>query len=110
MFLWNKEHILDLIVHNSKVILPIILPALEKNTNGHWSQAVQCLSLTLRQLLSDRDPEVFAECLRNCEEGKAKEELRLKQEAAWKRLVEMTSVKVTVGEAVLVFRALPRQY
>ncbi|KAK3126800.1 hypothetical protein QOZ80_7AG0562900 [Eleusine coracana subsp. coracana] len=110
LFLWNKEPTLDLIRQNNKVILPIILSALEQNINWHWNQMVQKLSLSLRKLLSDRDPELFAECLRKYEEDKAKEKaLKLKQEAAWKRLDEIALAKVIVGEAVLVCPALPRQ-
>lgn len=97
-------------MQNIKVILPIILPALEKNISGHWNPMVKSLSLTLRKLLSDRDSELFGECLRKYEEDKAKEkELKLKQEAAWKRLDEVAWAKVTVGEAVLVSPPLPRQ-
>ncbi|TVU39610.1 hypothetical protein EJB05_13037, partial [Eragrostis curvula] len=108
--LCKKEHIDNFISQNSKVILPIILPALEKNINEHWSSSVQIQSLEFRQLLSIRNPEIFEECLLKYEEDKAKEEeLKLKREAAWKRLDEMASVKATVGEAVLVSPALPRQ-
>uniref|UniRef100_A0A0A9GM66 Serine/threonine protein phosphatase 2A regulatory subunit n=1 Tax=Arundo donax TaxID=35708 RepID=A0A0A9GM66_ARUDO len=110
LFLWNNAHIENLIKQNGKVILPIIFPALEKNINGHWNQVVQSLSLNVRKLFSDRDPELFAECLRKYEEDKAKEEeLKLKQESAWKRLDEIASAKATIGEAVLVSPTLPRQ-
>ncbi|TVU39680.1 hypothetical protein EJB05_13112, partial [Eragrostis curvula] len=110
MRLWKKEHIDNLISQNSKVILPIILPALEKNINEHWSSSVQIQSLEFRQLLSIRNPEIFYECLLKYEEDKAKEdELKLKRQAAWKRLDEIASVKATVGEAVLVSPGLPRQ-
>ncbi|KAL6897331.1 hypothetical protein ACP4OV_007027 [Aristida adscensionis] len=110
LFLWNNDHIENLIRQNSKVILPIIFPAIEKNISGHWNQVVQSLSLNIRKLFSDREPELFAECLRKYEEDKAKEkELKLKQESAWKRLDEIASAKATSGEAVLVSRVLPRQ-
>ncbi|KAJ1288868.1 hypothetical protein BS78_02G120900 [Paspalum vaginatum] len=57
LFLWNNNTIDDLIKQNCKVILPIIFPALEKNINEHWNQAVQSLSMSVRKLFSDRDPE-----------------------------------------------------
>ncbi|CAN6165819.1 unnamed protein product [Urochloa humidicola] len=109
LFLWNNDRVENLISQNSKVILSIILPALEKNINGHWNPAVQSLSLNVQKLFSEREPEVFAECVRKYEEDKVrKEERKLKQEAAWKRLDEIASAKATSGEAVLVSPSLPR--
>ncbi|CAN6213727.1 unnamed protein product [Urochloa humidicola] len=109
LFLWNNDRVENLISQNSKVILSIILPALDKNINGHWNPAVQSLSLNVQKLFSEREPEVFAECVRKYEEDKVrKEELKLKQEVAWKRLDEIASAKATTGEAVLVSPSLPR--
>jgi serine/threonine-protein phosphatase 2A regulatory subunit B' len=109
LFLWNNDHIENLIKQNSKVILPIIFPALERNTNGHWNQAVQSLTLNVRKLFSDYDPGLFTECLRRYEEDKAKEkEIKSKQEATWKRLEEIASAKATSGAAVLVSRPVSR--
>lgn len=91
------------------MLLPIIFPALENNINGHWNQAVQSLTLNVRKLFSDCEPELFAQCLGRYEEEKAKEaEHKLKQESTWKRLEEIASSKATTGEAVLVSRNLPR--
>jgi len=92
------------------VILPIIFPALEKNINGHWNQVVQSLSLNVQKLFSDRDLQLFTECLRKYEEDKDREKkFKLKQELAWKRLDEIASAKITSGEAVLVSTTLPHQ-
>jgi serine/threonine-protein phosphatase 2A regulatory subunit B' len=110
LFLWNNDRVESLIRQNSKAILPIILPALEKNINEHWNPAVQSLSLNVQKLFSDREPELFAECVLKYEEDKVREEeLKLKQAAAWKRLDKIASAKVTCGEAVLVSPTLPRQ-
>ncbi|KAK8459244.1 hypothetical protein SEVIR_2G109500v4 [Setaria viridis] len=110
LFLWNNDRVYNLISQNSKVILPIILPALEKNINGHWNLAVRSLSLNVQKLFSEREAELFAECMLTYEEDKVREEARkLKQEAAWKRLDEIASDKVTSGEAVLISPTLPRQ-
>ena len=106
--MWNNDHIESLIKQNSRVILPIIFPALEKNTSGHWNQAVQSLTLNVRKLFSDHDPGLFTECLGKYEEEKVKEkEVKLKQEATWKRLAEIASTKATSGAAVLVSRPRP---
>lgn len=99
LFLWNNDHIEVLIKQNSKVILPIILPAIERNTKEHWNQAVQSLSLNVRKIFMDHDPVLFEECLKKFEEDEAKETtLRSKREATWKRLEEIASSKTISSE------------
>ncbi|KAG2714749.1 hypothetical protein I3843_03G046200 [Carya illinoinensis] len=103
LFLWNNDHIENLIKQNRNVILPIIFPALERNSRNHWNLAVQNLTLNVRKIFSDTDPELFEECLLKFQEDEAQEnEMKLKREATWKRLEEMASMKVSVKEAVLV--------
>jgi hypothetical protein len=94
LFLWNNGHIEGLIKQNSKVILPIILPALERNTKGHWNQAVQSLSLNVCKIFVDNDPTLFEECRKKFEEDEAQEaSMRSKREARWKRLEEIAVSK-----------------
>ncbi|XP_043706561.1 serine/threonine protein phosphatase 2A 57 kDa regulatory subunit B' theta isoform-like [Telopea speciosissima] len=108
LFLWNNDHIENLIKQNCKVILPIIFPALEKNARSHWNQAVQSLTLNVRKIFSDLDPELFEECLVKFQEDEAKEkEIKAKHEATWKRLEEIAASKAASNEAVLVPRVLP---
>ncbi|GJN12557.1 hypothetical protein PR202_ga30843 [Eleusine coracana subsp. coracana] len=96
LFLWNNDHIEGLIKQNSKVILPIILPALERNTKGHWNQAVQSLSLNVRKIFMDHDPTLFEECRKKFEEDEAQEDsMRSKREARWKRLEEIATSQST---------------
>ena len=103
LFLWNNDHIENLVKQNMKVILPIIFPALEKNARQHWNQAVQSLTLNVRKIFSDSDPELFDECLLKFQEDEAREkEMKLKREATWKRLEEIAAMKATSNEPVLV--------
>ncbi|XP_039141700.1 serine/threonine protein phosphatase 2A 59 kDa regulatory subunit B' gamma isoform-like [Dioscorea cayenensis subsp. rotundata] len=105
LFLWNNDHVRNLITQNRKVILPIIFPALEKNKQEHWNQAVQSLTLNVRKLFLDADQELFEECLTKFQENKAKErELQDKRELIWKRLEEIAASKAVSNEAVLVSR------
>lgn len=110
LFLWNNDHIENLIKQNRSVILPIIFPALERNTRGHWNQAVQSLTLNVRKIFSDQDPELFEECLRKFKEDAAKEnEIKSKRDATWKRLEEIAASKSPSGEAAIVPRLAPQQ-
>ncbi|CAK9138532.1 unnamed protein product [Ilex paraguariensis] len=108
LFLWNNDHIENLIKQNRKVILPIIFPALERNARKHWNQAVQSLTLNVRKIFSDIDPELFEECLLKFQEDEAQEqEIKLKREATWKRLEEIAAMRGASNEPVLVASRIP---
>ncbi|KAM7509229.1 hypothetical protein LguiA_019682 [Lonicera macranthoides] len=107
LFLWNNDHIENLIKQNRKVILPIIFPSLEKNARTHWNQAVQSLTLNVRKSFSDLDPELFEECLLKFQEDEAQEQdIKLKREATWKRLEEIAATKAPSNQPVLVPRKI----
>ncbi|KAJ9551720.1 hypothetical protein OSB04_015765 [Centaurea solstitialis] len=95
--LWNHEHITNLITQNCKVILPIIFPALEKNTRGHWNQVVRSLTLHVRLIFSDADQSLFDECVIRYQEDELKEkENRKKRESTWMRLENVAASKSIV--------------
>ncbi|KAM3697140.1 hypothetical protein ACB098_06G091000 [Castanea mollissima] len=105
LFLWNNDHIRNLITQNCKVILPIIFPALERNMRGHWNQAVQSLTLNVRKIFSDADQTLFDECLVKFKEDEVKDrETQEKRESTWKRLEDVAASKAVSNEAVLVSR------
>lgn len=105
LFLWNNDHIRNLIIQNRNVILPIIFPALERNTRGHWNQAVQSLTLNVRKIFSDADQPLFDECLARFQEDEIKaKEMQEKRELTWKRLEDVAASTAVSNEAVMVSR------
>ncbi|XP_059661108.1 serine/threonine protein phosphatase 2A 59 kDa regulatory subunit B' zeta isoform-like isoform X2 [Cornus florida] len=105
LFLWNNDHIRNLITQNCQVILPIIFPALERNSQSHWNQAVRSLTLNVRKIFSDADQALFDDCLVRFQEDEIKEkETQEKRESFWKRLEDVAASKVVSSEDVLVSR------
>ncbi|XAR68126.1 hypothetical protein NMG60_11003142 [Bertholletia excelsa] len=105
LFLWNNDHIRNLITQNHKVILPIVFPSLERNASSHWNQAVQSLTLNVRKIFSDADQELFDNCLVRFQEDEIKErEAQEKRESTWKRLEDVAASNAGSSEAVLVWR------
>lgn len=103
LFLWNNDHIRNLITQNRQVILPVVFPALERNIQGHWNQAVQSLTLNVRKIFSDADQALFDECLVRFQEDEIKEKERQeKLKLAWKRLEDVAASNAVSNEAVLV--------
>ncbi|KAE8703911.1 Serine/threonine protein phosphatase 2A 59 kDa regulatory subunit B' gamma isoform [Hibiscus syriacus] len=105
LFLWNNVHIRNLITQNRRVILPIIFPALERNTCDHWNLAVQSLTLNVRKIFLDADQALFDECLARFQESEGKEkEIQEKRELIWKQLEDVAASKAVSNDAVLVSR------
>ncbi|XP_058207922.1 serine/threonine protein phosphatase 2A 57 kDa regulatory subunit B' beta isoform isoform X1 [Rhododendron vialii] len=87
LFLWNNEHIVNLIAQNRSVVLPIIFAALEKNIQSHWNQAVNGLTINVRKMFLDMDVELFEECQRQYAEKVAQaRELEERRELKWQQL------------------------
>ncbi|XP_057423634.1 serine/threonine protein phosphatase 2A 57 kDa regulatory subunit B' kappa isoform-like [Lotus japonicus] len=104
LFLWNNDHIVNLIAHNRQVILPIIFPALDRNIQSHWNPAVVNLTHNIRKMFLEMDEKLFISCHSNYKE----EEVLLssaaeKRKEAWKLLEHAASLKPVIGNtAVLV--------
>lgn len=89
--------------------MPIIFPTLERNTTSHWNPAVQSLTLNVRKIFADNDPDLFAECLKRFEEDEVKsKEIQSKRESTWKRLEEIAATKASSNEPVLIPRIVHR--
>lgn len=103
LFLWNNDHIENLIKQNRHVIFPIVFPSLERNARNHWNQAVVSLTANVRKIFSDTDPGLYEECLLKFQEDEIREkEIKVKREAAWKRLEEIAAMKTSSKQPVLV--------
>ncbi|KAI4375363.1 hypothetical protein MLD38_013243 [Melastoma candidum] len=92
LFLWNNEHIVELIKQNRRVILPIVFPALEKNTKDHWNQVVQSLTQNVRRIFWDVDRALFEECSAKFKEAESQADtVKSWNEAAWEQLEEIAA-------------------
>ncbi|KAI4316265.1 hypothetical protein L6164_024262 [Bauhinia variegata] len=104
LFLWNNDHIVNLIAHNRQVILPIIFPALEKNSQSHWNQAVLNLTLNVKKMFMEMDEKLFLSCHSYFKEEEAiLSSAAEKRRQAWERLEHVASRQPVIGNtAVLV--------
>eukprot|EP00250_Pteridium_aquilinum_P004494 c14694_g2_i2 orf=111-479(+) len=97
LFLWNNDHIMNLVTPNRAVILPIIFPALENNRSGHWNQTIHDMTMNARRLFLEMDRELFRECECRYKEEEAKAIiLREKQNLMWQKLEVVAVTKGVV--------------
>ncbi|XP_065873667.1 serine/threonine protein phosphatase 2A 57 kDa regulatory subunit B' theta isoform-like [Euphorbia lathyris] len=105
LFLWNNDSIENLIVQNRRVILPIIFPSLENNARNHWNQAVRSLTLNVRKIFEDLDPDFFNQCLIEFEEKEKREvEVKARNAATWKRLEDVAAQRASNEKPMLITR------
>lgn len=104
LFLWNNDQITNLVTPNRHIILPIIFPALERNSQTHWNQSVLNLTLNVTKMLNEMDDELFLACKDRVKEEQAKVTLaKEKRKEAWLRLENAASLKpITDNTAVLI--------
>jgi len=103
LFLWNNDHIVSLIAQNRHAILPIIFPALERNTRNHWNQSVHSLTLNVRKIFLEMDQDLFQDCQNKFHEDEEKDKALLeKRELTWKRLENVAAAKAVSNQPVLV--------
>ncbi|KAA8523072.1 hypothetical protein F0562_009495 [Nyssa sinensis] len=85
--LCNNEHILNLIMHNRQVILPLLFSALEWNTHNHWNRAVLNLTQSVRKMFCEMDEELVLACQGKFEEEDSKLSVAAeRRRLTWERL------------------------
>ncbi|KAM0826175.1 hypothetical protein ACQ4PT_069053 [Festuca glaucescens] len=73
LYLWNNEHVFNLISRNHQVILPIIYPALERNARLHWNQSVLNVTMNVRKMFFDMDQKLLLACQKKFQEEEEKQ-------------------------------------
>ncbi|XP_031109465.1 serine/threonine protein phosphatase 2A 57 kDa regulatory subunit B' kappa isoform-like [Ipomoea triloba] len=69
--LWNNDNILNLVMHNKDVIMPIVVSALERNSQSHWNKAILNLTQNVRKVITEMDEELVCACQSKLEEEKS---------------------------------------
>jgi len=101
LYYWNNEYIVSLISDNATVILPIMFPALYKNSKSHWNNTIQGLIYNALKLSMDMNQRLFDECVQKYEAQRQKEKEALKQrEDKWNKVQNMAGAQ-EVGHAAV---------
>ncbi|XP_017847373.1 serine/threonine-protein phosphatase 2A 56 kDa regulatory subunit gamma isoform isoform X3 [Drosophila busckii] len=70
LYYWNNEYIMSLMADNSQVILPIMFPALNRNSKTHWNKTIHGLIYNALKLFMEMNQRLFDECSRNYKQEK----------------------------------------
>jgi len=87
LYYWNNEYIMSLISDNASVILPIMFPALYKNSKSHWNKTIHGLIYNALKLFMEMNQRLFDECTQQYKTEQKKEKEKAKQRLeAWKKI------------------------
>ncbi|XP_057198568.1 serine/threonine-protein phosphatase 2A 56 kDa regulatory subunit delta isoform [Triplophysa rosa] len=87
LYYWNNEYIMSLISDNAAKILPIMFPALYKNSKSHWNKTIHGLIYNALKLFMEMNQKLFDDCTQQYKAEKQKEKYKLKErEEMWHKI------------------------
>ncbi|XP_048452697.1 serine/threonine-protein phosphatase 2A 56 kDa regulatory subunit delta isoform [Rhincodon typus] len=87
LYYWNNEYIMSLISDNAAKILPIMFPALYKNSKSHWNKTIHGLIYNALKLFMEMNQKLFDDCTQQYKAEKQKEKFKLKErEEIWQKI------------------------
>ncbi|XP_058125498.1 serine/threonine-protein phosphatase 2A 56 kDa regulatory subunit gamma isoform-like isoform X2 [Anopheles ziemanni] len=92
LYYWNNDYIMSLISENSKVILPIMFPALYSNSKSHWNKTIHGLIYNAIKLFMEMNQRLFDECHRKYQAEQETEHEKLAQrEELWLQMEDLAA-------------------
>uniref|UniRef100_A0A182JBQ9 Uncharacterized protein n=1 Tax=Anopheles atroparvus TaxID=41427 RepID=A0A182JBQ9_ANOAO len=92
LYYWNNDYIMSLISENSKVILPIMFPALYSNSKSHWNKTIHGLIYNAIKLFMEMNQRLFDECHRKYQAEQETEQEKLAQrEELWQQMEDLAA-------------------
>ncbi|CAH1791574.1 unnamed protein product [Owenia fusiformis] len=87
LYYWNNEYIMSLVSDNASTVLPIMFPALYKNSKTHWNKTIHGLIYNALKLFMEMNQKLFDECTQHYKAERQKEKNKIKErEDAWTRI------------------------
>ncbi|KAJ3606373.1 hypothetical protein NHX12_025894 [Muraenolepis orangiensis] len=87
LYYWNNEYIMSLISDNAARILPIMFPALYRNSKTHWNKTIHGLIYNALKLFMEMNQKLFDDCTQQFRAEKCKEKAKWKErEDAWVKI------------------------
>uniref|UniRef100_A0A8R1XN68 Serine/threonine protein phosphatase 2A regulatory subunit n=2 Tax=Onchocerca TaxID=6281 RepID=A0A8R1XN68_ONCVO len=88
LYYWNNEYIMSLISDNAVVILPIMFPALYRNSKNHWNKTIHGLIYNALKLFMEINQRLFDECSQNFNREREDENAKLKEKLSKWEIIE----------------------
>ncbi|KAG8935675.1 Serine/threonine-protein phosphatase 2A 56 kDa regulatory subunit delta isoform [Tulasnella sp. 419] len=99
LYYWNNEYIVNLMGDNISIVLPIVFPALYKNSRSHWNRTIHGMIYNALKLFMEINPELFDECVQTYKRNRIAERAALtKRYENWQKVREMAIANAPSGK------------
>uniref|UniRef100_UPI00358EA8A4 serine/threonine-protein phosphatase 2A 56 kDa regulatory subunit gamma isoform-like isoform X2 n=1 Tax=Myxine glutinosa TaxID=7769 RepID=UPI00358EA8A4 len=93
LYYWNNEYIMSLVSDNAVRILPIMFPALYRNSKSHWNKTIHGLIYNALKLFMEMNQKLFDDCTQRYKAERLKEKQKLmEREEAWYKIENLAKV------------------
>uniref|UniRef100_A0A1I7YTP0 Serine/threonine protein phosphatase 2A regulatory subunit n=1 Tax=Steinernema glaseri TaxID=37863 RepID=A0A1I7YTP0_9BILA len=87
LYFWNNDYIMSMANHNIEVVLPIMFPALYRNSKNHWNKTIHGLIYSALKLFMEMNQRLFDQCNQNFVKEREREQGDLEsKKKTWQRL------------------------
>uniref|UniRef100_A0A8D3A2E0 Serine/threonine protein phosphatase 2A regulatory subunit n=1 Tax=Scophthalmus maximus TaxID=52904 RepID=A0A8D3A2E0_SCOMX len=97
LYYWNNEYIMSLISDNAAKILPIMFPALYRNSKTHWNKTIHGLIYNALKLFMEMNQKLFDDCTQQFRAEKTKWKER---EEAWLKIENLAKSNPQVSKEI----------
>jgi len=99
LYMWNNEYVMSLVSDNAKVLLPIMFPALYRNSKAHWNKTIHGLIYNALKVFMEMNQTLFDECTKQYKEEKEnEEEVARKRQKTWDDVYAIAKQNELVGK------------
>ena len=104
----HLRYIMSLISDNAATILPIMFPALYRNSKNHWNKTIHGLIYNALKLFMEMNQKLFDECTQKYKAERMKEKERLKQrQDAWNKVEASGELHYDLSQSLFLFSFSP---
>uniref|UniRef100_A0A667Y2C3 Serine/threonine protein phosphatase 2A regulatory subunit n=1 Tax=Myripristis murdjan TaxID=586833 RepID=A0A667Y2C3_9TELE len=100
LYYWNNEYIMSLISDNAARILPIMFPALYRNSKTHWNKTIHGLIYNALKLFMEMNQKLFDDCTQQFRAEKKKAKWKEREEA-WLKIENLAKSNPQVRRQLL---------
>lgn len=87
LYFWNNQHVLDLMQHNAKKVIPIMFYSLYRNSKTHWNRTIHGLVYNALRCFQTIDHELFDKEMKATKAKQQHEKIQLTtRETNWKMI------------------------
>lgn len=93
LYFWNNQHVLDLMQHNAKEVMPIMFYSLYRNSKTHWNRTIHGLVYNALRCFQTIDHELFDKEMKSTKAKQQHEKIQMASRTKNWSLIDEAALK-----------------